>query len=146
MIQDKIGYDLVTAMKSKDAVALTGLRGLKTTIANDRIEKGRDLNEDEVMILVQKEIKKRKEVAEIYKNQSRTDLLEIEEAEIKLFEKYLPEQLSPEEVKPILEAIIKEVGATSIRDMGKVMGVATKQLGGKIDSKTIGELVKSILA
>jgi len=146
MIQDKIAQDLVTAMKTKDAVALTGLRGLKTTIANDRIEKGRDLTEDEVITLVQKEIKKRREVAEIYKNQSRTDLLEIEEAEIKLFEKYLPEQLSPEEVRPILEAIIKEVGATSVRDMGKVMGLATKQLGGKTDSKTIGELVKAILA
>ncbi len=98
------------------------------------------------MQTLQKLVKQRKEAAEMYKSQNRTDLYDVEMYQVSIIEKYLPEQLSEEEIKVIIQQIIKECGATGIRDMGKVMGLTAKQLTGKADNKIVAAFVKELLA
>lgn len=146
-LTDQINNDLKTAMKAKDTTTLTALRAIKSQLLLAATEKGGGENSDEAGIkMLQKQVKQRKESADLYKSQGREDLAEVELAEAAIIEKYLPKQLSEEELKPILQAIIDRVGAKEPKDMGKVMGAASKELGGKADGKTISSVVKELLS
>lgn len=147
-LSDKIMADMKTAMKAKDKIALEALRAAKTAFTLAKTSKGADasLSEDEELKIVQKLVKQRKDSATIYKEQGREDLLEKEAAEIEVLEKYLPEKLSDEELASAVKKVIEKVGATSMQDMGKVMGIATKELAGKADGKEISAKVKELLS
>ncbi|GEM64797.1 aspartyl-tRNA amidotransferase subunit B [Sphingobacterium faecium NBRC 15299] len=147
-LEEKINQDIKAAMIAKDANKLRGLRAVKAAILLAKTEKGHteDLTEETEIKVLQKLVKQRKESAEIYKNQNREDLYAIEVEEQEVIEAYLPKQLSREEVEKIIKDIISTTGASSVKDMGKVMGAANQQLAGKADGRTISELVKSLLA
>ena len=142
-LEQKIMTDLKAAMIAKDEAALRSLRAVKAAILLAKTAEGAggELKEDEEMKLLQKLVKQRKDSLEIFQQQNRADLAKKEEEEIAVIEKFLPKQLSAEEVKAAIEKIITAVGATSPADMGKVMGAATKELAGKADGKTISGLV-----
>jgi len=147
-LEQKIMTELKAAMLAKDEVALRSLRAIKAAILLAKTSEGGSgelKDEDEIKIL-QKLVKSRKDSLEIFQQQNRADLAKKEEEEIAVIEKFLPKQKSAEEIKTELVKIIAETGASSPADMGKVMGVATKQLAGKADGKTISALVKELLA
>ncbi|MGF7025337.1 MULTISPECIES: GatB/YqeY domain-containing protein [Sphingobacterium] len=147
-LEIQINQDIKAAMIAKDTAKLRGLRAIKAAILLAKTEKGHaeDLNQEAEIKVLQKLVKQRRESAEIYKTQNREDLYEIEVEEEKVIEAYLPKQLSREEVETIVKAIIAETGASSIKDMGKVMGATNQKLAGQADGKTISEVVKSLLA
>ena len=147
-LQTKVMDALKEAMKAKDTIALESLRAIKSAILLAKTEAGAaaELAEEEELKLLQKLVKQRKDSAALYAQQGRNDLAEPELAQVAVLEKFLPKQLSEAEVTEAVKAIIAEVGATSAKDMGKVMGVATKQLAGKTDGKVISAIVKSLLA
>lgn len=147
-LQTKVMDALKEAMKAKDTIALESLRAIKSAILLAKTEAGAaaELAEEEELKLLQKLVKQRKDSAALYTQQGRNDLAEPELAQVAVIEKFLPKQLSEAEVTEAVKAIIAEVGATSAKDMGKVMGVATKQLAGKTDGKVISAIVKSLLA
>lgn len=147
-LQTKVMDALKEAMKAKDTIALESLRAIKSAILLAKTEAGAaaELTEEEELKLLQKLVKQRKDSAALYAQQGRNDLTEPELAQVAVIEKFLPKQLSEAEVTEAVKAIIAEVGATSAKDMGKVMGVATKQLAGKTDGKVISAIVKSLLA
>ena len=147
-LEQKIMSDLKTAMLAKDAKALRSLRAIKAAILLAKTSEGAggELKEDDEIKLLQKLVKQRKDSLEIYQQQNRTDLAQKEQEEIEIIEKFLPKQLSADELKAGISSVIIEVGATSPADMGKVMGVATKKLAGKADGKTISALVKELLS
>ena len=136
------------AMKAKEEGRLRGLRGIKAEIIKAKTEPGAggEITEEKEQSLLQKMMKQRKDSLEIYQQQNRLDLAKKEEEEIAVIEKFLPKQLSTEELKEELKKIIADTGASSPAEMGKVMGVATKQLAGKADGKTISATVKELLA
>ena len=140
--------ELKTAMLAKDEKALRSLRAIKAAILLAKTAEGGggELKEDDETKLLQKLVKQRKDSLEIYQQQNRTDLAQKEQEEIEIIEKFLPKQLSADELKAEVSAIINEVGASSPADMGKVMGAATKKLAGKADGKTISALVKELLS
>ena len=145
-LTEKISADLITAMKAKDKVALEAIRAAKTAFTLARAEKGADtLTSEEELKIMQKLVKQRRESAAIYREQNRPDLYEKEETEADVLEKYLPAKMSEEELISIIKGIIDRVGAKSAAEMGKVMGVATKELAGKADGKEISALVKKLL-
>lgn len=148
MISTNIDQEIKQAMLAKDQVKLRGLRAIKAAILLAKTEKGQteEINEDAEIKILQKLVKQRKESADIYKSQGREDLYQVEQEEIDVITQYLPKQLDSAEVEAIIEQIIAESGATSIKEMGKVMGLANKQLAGKAEGKLIGEIVKSKLA
>lgn len=147
-LEQKIMTDLKAAMIAKDEAALRSLRAVKAAIllAKTAEGAGEELTEDDEMKLLQKLVKQRKDSLEIFQQQNREDLAKKEEEEIAVIEKFLPKQMSADEVKAEVEKIITAVGATSPADMGKVMGAATKQLAGKADGKTISAFVKELLS
>ena len=147
-LEQKIMAELKTAMLAKDEAGLRSLRAIKAAILLAKTSEGAggDLKEEDETKLLQKLVKQRKDSLEIYEQQNREDLAIKEREEIEVIEKFLPKQLSADEIKMELSAIIKEVGATSPADMGKVMGAATKRLAGKADGKTISALVKELLS
>lgn len=147
MISTNIDQEIKQAMLAKDQVKLRGLRAIKAAILLAKTEKGQteEINEDAEIKILQKLVKQRKESADIYKSQGREDLYQVEQEEIEVITQYLPKQLDSAEVEAIIEQIIAESGATSIKEMGKVMGLANKQLAGKAEGKLIGEIVKSKL-
>jgi hypothetical protein len=147
-LEQKIMSDLKTAMLAKNEAALRSLRAVKAAILLAKTSEGSsgELKEEDEIKLLQKLVKQRKDSLEIFQQQNRTDLAKKEQEEIEIIEKFLPIQLSAEELKAIVSKIISDVGASSPADMGKVMGVATKQLAGKADGKTISSLVKELLA
>lgn len=147
-LEEKINQDIKAAMIAKDANKLRGLRAVKAAILLAKTEKGHseELTEETEIKVLQKLVKQRKESAEIYKSQNRDDLYAIEVEEQEVIEAYLPKQLSREEVEAIIKDIISTTGATTVKDMGKVMGAANQQLAGKADGRTISELVKSLLS
>ncbi|MBP9152850.1 MAG: GatB/YqeY domain-containing protein [Flavobacteriales bacterium] len=147
-LTDQINTDLKEAMKAKDTLKLTALRAIKSQLLLAATEKGADGgSSDEAGIkMLQKLVKQRKESAELYLGQGRNDLADPELAEAAIIEKYLPKQLTEDELKPILQAIIAKVGASGPQDMGKVMGAASQELAGKADGKTISSVVKSLLS
>jgi len=139
--------DLKTAMLAKDEKSLRGLRAIKAAILLAKTSEGAggELKEDDETKLLQKLVKQRKDSLEIYQQQKRTDLAQKEQEEIEVIEKFLPKQLSAEELQAEIKNIIAETGATSSADMGKVMGAATKKLSGKADGKTISATVRELL-
>ena len=145
---DKVSSDIKTAMLARDKVALEALRGMKKEFLEAKTAKGSDghLSDDAAVKIVQKMVKQRKESAQIYIEQSRPELAENELAESAVLEKYLPVQLIDAELEAAVSAIIAQVGATGPQDMGKVMGVASKQLAGKTEGRLISEKVKALLA
>ena len=147
-LEQKIMADLKTAMLAKDEKSLRSLRAIKAAILLAKTSEGAggELKEEDETKLLQKLVKQRKDSLEIYQQQNRTDLAQKEQEEIEVIEKFLPKQLSTDELKAEVSAIITEVGASSPADMGKVMGVATKKLAGKADGKTISALVKELLS
>jgi uncharacterized protein len=147
-LEQKIMADLKTAMLAKDEAGLRSLRAVKAAILLAKTSEGAggELKEEDEIKLLQKLVKQRKDSLEIFQQQKRTDLAQKEQEEIAVIEKFLPKQLSGDELKAIIAKIITEVGASSSADMGKVMGAASKQLAGKADGKTISSLVKELLA
>lgn len=146
-LKQQIDADIKQAMLAKNQEKLRALRAVKSMILLEETKEGQtgDLKpEDETRILT-KAVKQRKDSADIYRQQNRPDLLSVEEAEIAVIEQYLPKQLSDEELKAKLQAIITRVGASAPSDMGKVMGVATKELAGQADGKAISAAVKALL-
>jgi len=140
--------EIKEAMKAKNVLALEALRAIKSAVLLIKSEAGasEELTEDQEIKLLQKLVKQRRDSATIFREQNRVDLAEPEEAQAEIIAKFLPEQLSEEEVKSLIEAIISQTGATSMKDMGKVMGMASMQLAGKADGKTISTLVKQLLS
>jgi uncharacterized protein YqeY len=135
------------AMKAKDEAMLRGLRAIKAEIIKAKTEPGANgaINEETEVKLLQKLIKSRKDSLEIYQTQNRPDLAQKESEEIAVIEKFLPQQLSAHELEAALKAIIAEAGAVGAKDMGKVMGIASKQLQGKAEGKAISSAVKTLL-
>ncbi len=148
MISNTIDQEIKQAMLTKNASKLRGLRAIKAALLLAKTEKGsaEEMTEDTEMKILQKLIKQRKESADIYNQQGRADLAVVEEEEIEVIANFLPKQLERAEVEAIISQIIAESGATSMKDMGKVVGLANKDLAGKADGKLIAELVKSQLA
>ena len=147
-LEDNIMVQMKDAMKAKDEKSLRALRAIKAAILLAKTSEGAGgtLKEEEEVKLLQKLIKQRKDSLEIFQQQNRTDLAQKEEEEIAVIEKFLPKQLSAEELREIVSKIIAETGASSPADMGKVMGAATKQLAGKADGKSISSVVKELLS
>ncbi len=146
-LQEKITEQLKTAMKAKDTVALESLRAIKSAILLTQTQAGaKDLTTEDEIKLVQKLVKQRKDSAEIFREQGRMDLAEPEEAQIKVIEQFLPEQLDEAAIAKIIDQIIVQTNAAGMKDMGKVMGIASKQLAGKADGKTISTVVRQKLA
>jgi uncharacterized protein len=146
-LTERIAADLITAMKNKDKNSLEAIRAAKTAFILAKSEKGSDsvLTTDEELKIMQKLVKQRRESATIYKEQNRPDLSEKETSEANVLEKYLPAKISEEELTEALKAIISRIGAKSPADMGKVMGVASKELAGKADGREISTKVKQLL-
>ena len=147
-LEEKVMTDLKTAMLARDEKSLRSLRAIKAAIINLKTSEGfsGEIKNDDEIKLLQKLVKQRKESLEIYEKQNRKDLADKEKEEIDVIEKFLPKQMSEEELKVVIASIVKETGATTQADMGKVMGLANKQLAGKADGKTIAAVVKGILA
>lgn len=144
---DQISNDIKEAMKAKDKVRLETLRNVKKVFLEAKTAPGAndELTDDTALKLIQKLVKQGKDSAEIYKGQGREDLAEGELAQVAVLEAYLPKQMSEAELEAALKAIIAEVGATSVKDMGKVMGVATKRLAGQAEGRAISAKVKELL-
>ncbi len=146
-LEEKINADLKTAMKAKDQISLRGIRAIKSAIILAKTDgSGADLNEEKEIKMLQKLVKQRQDSLDIYIKQDREDLAKVEREEIAVIEKYLPAQLDPAALEVVLKKIIEQTGASSMRDMGKVMGMASKELAGKADGKSISTMVKQLLA
>lgn len=146
-LEQKINDDIKAAMLARDKKKLDALRAIKSAILLAKTDKGSSgsIADDAEMKILQRLVKQRKDSAELYTAQGRNDLAEEEFVQLKVIEKYLPEQLSEAEVTNTIEKIIAETGATSMKDMGKVMGMASSALAGKTDNKIIAEIVKKLL-
>ncbi|MHA7830395.1 MAG: GatB/YqeY domain-containing protein [Flagellimonas sp.] len=147
-LQEKVMTEMKAAMKAKDTVALESLRAVKSAILLAKTDKGggNELSEEEEVRLVQKLVKQRKDSAAIYQEQGREDLAEPELAQVAVIEKFLPEQLTQEEIEKVVDMTIDSVGASGMQDMGKVMGIVSKELAGQADGKTISAIVKAKLS
>lgn len=145
---DQVSKDIVAAMKAKDKVRLEALRNIKKFFIEAKTAPGANDTLDDAVALkiLAKLAKQGRDTAALYHEQNRPDLAEEEEAQGKVIEEYLPKALTPEELEAEVKAIIAQVGATSAKDMGKVMGVASKQLAGRADGRAISTLVKQLLA
>jgi len=145
-LEAKVMDALKEAMKAKDQAAMLALRDVKSAILLFKTDgTNKELNAEEEIKIVQKLIKKRKDSLEIFAKQNRVDLVTKEEGEIKVLEQFLPAQMPLEEIQKIVQTIISELGASSAKDMGKVMGAASKVLAGKAENKTVSEIVKQLL-
>lgn len=144
---EKVNADIKSAMLAKEKDKLEALRAVKSALLLAQSEKGGtgEITEDVEIKMLQKLVKQRRETAEIYIAQNRKELADIEIFQADIIQQYLPKQMDISEIKEIVRSVIAEVGATSVKDMGKVMGAASKKLAGKADNKTISELVKEIL-
>lgn len=147
-LEQQIMAEMKDAMKAKDEATLRGLRAIKAEIIKAKTEPGAhgEISSEVEVRMLQKMVKQRKDALEIYQQQNRQDLAQKEQDEIAVIEKFLPSQLSDEELKKELAVIVAETGASSPADMGKVMGVATKKLAGRADGKAISAAVKELLA
>lgn len=145
---DQVSKDIVAAMKAKDKVRLEALRNIKKFFIEAKTAPGANDTLDDAVVLkiLAKLAKQGRDTAALYHEQNRPDLAEEEEAQAQVIEEYLPKALTPEELEAEVKAIIAQVGATSAKDMGKVMGVASKQLAGRVDGRAISTLVKQLLA
>lgn len=145
---EQISEDIKVAMKARDKVALETLRNVKKVFLEAKTAPGANdtLTDEDALKLMQKLVKQGKDAAQIYVGQNRQDLADEELAQVAVIERYLPKMLSGEELEAAIKQIIEAVGATSMKDMGKVMGTATKQLAGKAEGRAINEMVKKLLA
>ena len=148
MLSNSIDQEIKKAMLAKDQAQLRGLRAIKAALLLAKTEKGsaEEITEDAEVKIIQKLIKQRRESSDIYKAQGREDLAKIEDEEIEVIGNFLPKQMDKAEVEAVIARLISESGASSVKDMGKVMGLANKELAGKADGKLIAETVKSQLA
>ena len=144
-LKEQLKEDLQTAMRDKDVVKRDSIRAINTMIKQIEVDERKDLNDEDVIKLIQKGIKQREESISQYKAASRDDLVEQEQAQVDVFMLYLPAQVSDVELETGMKEIIAEVGATSMKDIGKVMGNATKRFAGVADGKRINEMVKKLL-
>ncbi|MBL7815271.1 MAG: GatB/YqeY domain-containing protein [Saprospiraceae bacterium] len=146
-LEERIQKDLVTAMKAKDEKALRAIRSIKSAILLYKTSgSGVELNEEAEIKMLQKMVKQRKESLSIYEQQGRAELAQTEKEEIEVIEQYLPKQLSPEDIEALLKDIIAELGATSMKDMGKVMAAANQKFAGQAEGAVVSGIVKRLLA
>lgn len=145
-INARINEEMVAAAKAKDKVKLSSIRMLKTALHNKEIDAMRPLNETEIMQVMANLVKQRKDSIEQFAKGGRQDLVDKEEAELKVLQSFMPEQMSNEDVEALIKKAIAEVGATSVKDMGKVMKILMPQITGKADGKAAGEKVKALLS
>ena len=145
---EKVSKDIVAAMKAKDKVTLEALRNIKKVFIEAKTAPGANdtLDDAAALKILQKLAKQGHDSADLYSQQNRPDLAEAEMAQVKVIESYLPKAMSAEEIEAAVKEIIAQTGATSIKEMGKVMGVASKQLAGKAEGKAISDVVKNLLA
>ena len=145
---EKVSKDIVAAMKAKDKVTLEALRNIKKVFIEAKTAPGANdtLDDAAALKILQKLAKQGHDSADLYSQQNRPDLAEAEIAQVKVIESYLPKAMSAEEIEAAVKEIIAQTGATSIKEMGKVMGLASKQLAGKADGKAISDVVKKLLA
>ena len=145
---EKVSKDIVAAMKAKDKVTLEALRNIKKVFIEAKTAPGANdtLDDAAALKILQKLAKQGHDSADLYTQQNRPDLAEAEMAQVRVIESYLPKALSAEEIEAAVKEIIAQTGATSIKEMGKVMGAASKQLAGKADGKAISDIVKKLLA
>lgn len=148
MLFEQISADIVSAMKAKDKIRLMALRNVKKYFIESKTAPGAndELSDEDAMKILAKLAKQGKDTASVYESQNRADLAEEEMKQVRIIEEYLPKPLSAEELRTALSAIIQEVGATSAKDMGRVMGLASKQLAGKAEGRVISATVKELLA
>lgn len=146
MLLDQIEQDLIKAMKEKDETTVSTLRMLKSALKNKEIQKKEELKDDDIIGLIQGQIKSRQESIKLYQQGDREELAQKEAQEIEILKKYLPEQMSLEDITTKVKQIILEVGAQSISDMGKVMGIASVELKGKADMSQVSKIVKDNLS
>lgn len=145
-LEEKIMSEMKSAMKAKDKIALEALRAIKSAILMAKTDgSGDELDESTEIALLQKQIKMRKDAAEQFESQNRKEMAENELKQAEVIERFLPEQMSDDEIKSAVIAIIQEVGAESMKDMGKVMNLANEKMAGKADGKTIANMVKNLL-
>jgi len=145
-MRDKLLQDLITAMKAKDKETLTVLRAVKGAIQLEEINKKHELNDEEFIGIISKQIKIRKESITEFEKANRTDLIEQTNGEIEVLNKYLPEQLSEEEVLKVIDETFNEINPTSMSDMGKIMGIVSPKLKGKTDMSFVSKTIKEKLA
>jgi uncharacterized protein len=147
-IFDQVSQGIISAMKSREKEKLDALRNLKKVMIEVRTTKGAgaELTDDEALKIIQKLVKQGRESAELYQSQNRRDLYEEEMGQVKVMETFLPEQLSEEKLTEVIAAIIQQTGTTSLKEMGKVIGIASKELAGKADGRDIAAKVKELLS
>jgi len=145
-LRETINQDVKNAMKAKETKKRDALRLLTSAFKQIEVDERKDLTDDDVIKIIQKQVKSRNDAATQYKDAGRDDLMQIELDEIAIYEPYLPAQLNDDELSKTLSEIIAKVGASSMKDIGKVMGTASKALAGKADGKRINECVEKLLA
>ena len=145
-LREQINQDVKSAMKAKETKKRDALRLLTSAFKQIEVDERKELSDDDVIKIIQKQVKSRNDAATQFREAGRDDLLQIELDEIAIYEPYLPAQLSDDELTSSIKEIISKVGATTMKDMGKVMGIASKELAGKADGKRINECVKKLLA
>ncbi len=145
---ERIDQDIKKAMLAREKEKLEALRAVKNALLVQRTEKGGGsiIDEEAEIKILKRLVKQRKEAAELYVQQNRKDLAEVEEAQSKVISGYLPEQLSEDDIRQVVKGLIEQLGASDMKDMGKVMGAATKELAGKADNKLVSAIVKELLA
>ncbi len=146
-LEEKIMEDLKAAMKAQDKASMRGLRAVKSALLLLKTDgSGKEITPEREIQLLQKLVKQRRESIAIFEKENRADLAEVEKEEVAVIEKYLPEALSNEDLEKFIQALILSSGATSVKDMGKVIGLASKELAGKADGRAISDMVKKCLA
>ena len=146
-LEEKIMEDLKVAMKAQDKASMRGLRAVKSALLLLKTDgSGKEITPEREIQLLQKLVKQRRESIAIFEKENRTDLAEVEKEEVAVIEKYLPEALSNEDLEKFIQALILSSGATSVKDMGKVIGLASKEFAGKADGRAISDMVKKCLA
>ncbi|HMQ46919.1 MAG TPA: GatB/YqeY domain-containing protein [Saprospiraceae bacterium] len=146
-LEERINQDLKEAMKAKDQSALRGIRAIKAAILLAKTDgSGQEINDEVAIKMLQKLVKQRRDSIDIYEKQNREDLAQVEREEVEIIERYLPKQLDEEDLKKVIQQIIAETGASSMKDMGMIMGLASKQLAGQADGKAISTVVKQLLS
>ncbi len=147
-LKAKIEGEIKSAMLAKDKDRLRALRSIKSLIMLAETEKGvvAELTEDAEMAILVKAAKQRKDSLDVFEKQGRQDLADVEKQELGVIEEFLPKQMSEDEMRVELEAIVKDLGASSMKEMGKVMGIASKKLAGRVDNKKMSEIIKSLLS
>ncbi len=146
-VQEQLQEDMKTAMKAKDQASLRSIRAIKAALLIAATEKGADgkVSDEKVMQTLQKMVKQRRDSLTIFEEQDRAELAQTEREEIEVIERYLPKQLSEDELKAIVSSVIEKTGASSIKDMGKVMGAANKEIAGRADGKAVASMIKELL-